>query len=69
MNFWESFALYQLSAGLNMVITRFGKKYLTPEEMGAAMLLIAAVASLPERIHSGTAAALEPPHPQMFLKQ
>ena len=70
MNFWEQFAIYQASAALNTLLVRYGRKYLRPEETAAAMLLIAMLADLPQRIQSGgPGAALEPPDAQMFIKQ
>lgn len=70
MDFWQMFAMSQVSSALTLLLIRFGSKYLTPEERAAVMLLMAAVAALPERIHSGTAAAmLEVPDASQMFKQ
>lgn len=51
MNFWQSFALYQLSAALHMLVGYIGARYLKPEEMAAVDVLLNAIVSLPQRLH------------------
>lgn len=58
MSFWQQFALAQLSVALHLILSRFGSKYLTEEEIAAADVLLNLVVTLPERIHPSAAAAL-----------
>ena len=60
MNFALQFALATAVAALHTVIRKFGK-YLTPEELTAADLLIDALGEMPQRIDTASKAAETPP--------
>lgn len=57
MNFWQSFALYQLSAALHMLVGYIGARYLKPDELAAVDVLLNAIVSLPQRVHPTAASA------------
>ncbi len=53
MSIWEQFLISQAISGLHVVVRKYGKVYLTNEELAAADTLIDALAELPERISAG----------------
>ncbi len=53
MSFWEQFLISQALSALHTIIRRYGKVYLTNDELAAADVLIDALAELPERISAG----------------
>ncbi len=52
MSFFQQMMLSQATAALSATIRWYGAKYFTAPELGAADVVLAALADLPERIHT-----------------